>query len=315
LSPDLATALRKETPAAPDALRARIARIAATPPPARRTFPVRRLLAIGVPAALAASVVGAGVIGLVAADAPRDEAAPAERAAPAFARELRSAPLRARLRAADATAGTAVVPSRTRAQDVRAELKILVDDTDELSAATQRALRATRRLGGYLVTVRYGTPEPTEGTAELRVRVPVSRVQAAIVQFSGLGRILAQQTQIADLQQSLDELTRQIRRLERARGPREQIAALRRQRAEISRRAAYALLALDLTTHEPQKAAPAPGRIDRAIDDATGVLAAELAIAAYLLIVAGPFLVLLAAGFATSRAYRRYADQRLLERT
>jgi hypothetical protein len=202
-------------------------------------------------------------------------------------------------------------PSQKRAQAVQANLRVLVDDPEGLSAATQKALRTTRRLGGYLVTVNYGTPEPTEGTASLRVRIPVSRVQAAIVQFSDLGRILAQQTQISDLQQRLDELTRQIRR---AKGDKARIAALRRERTQINRRAAYATVDLGLTTHEPEKNPAPPSRLDRAIDDATGVLTAELAIAAYILIVASPFLVLLAAAFAGNRAYRRYADQRLLER-
>jgi hypothetical protein len=202
-------------------------------------------------------------------------------------------------------------PSTQRAQDVQADLRILVDDPNDLSAATQRALRTTRRLGGYLVTVNYGTPEPTEGTATLRVRIPVSRVQAAIVQFSELGRILAQQTQITDLQQRLDELTRQIRR---AKGDKARIAALRRERTALNRRAAYATVDLGLTTHEPETKAAPPSRFDRAVDDATGVLTAELAIAAYILIVAAPFLLLLGAAFAGSRAYRRYADQRLLER-
>jgi hypothetical protein len=202
-------------------------------------------------------------------------------------------------------------PSQRRAQDVQADLSILVDDPNDLSAATQRALRTTRRLGGYLVTVNYGTPEPTEGTASLRVRIPVTRVQAAIVQFSGLGRILAQQTQITDLQQQLDELTRQIRQ---AKGNKARIAALRRERTQLNRRAAYATVDLALTTHEPEKKAAVPSRFDRAIDDAAGVLTAELAIAAYILIVASPFLLLLGAAFAGSRAYRRHADQRLLER-
>ena len=201
-------------------------------------------------------------------------------------------------------------PSRGRAQDVQAQLRILVDDPNDLSAATQRALRTTRRLGGYLVTVNYGTPEPTEGTAALRVRIPVSRVQAAIVQFSGLGRILAQQTQITDLQQQLDELTRRIRGTKN----KERVEALRRQRIQLNRRAAYATVDLSLTTHEPEPKAAAPSRFDRAIDDAAGVLTAELAIGAYILIVASPFLLLLAAAFAGSRAYRRHADQRLLER-
>jgi len=202
-------------------------------------------------------------------------------------------------------------PSTQRAQEVQANVRVLVDDPDELSTATQRALRTTRRLGGYLVAVDYGTPEATEGSATMRVRVPVSRVQAAVVSFSNLGRILAQQTQISDLQQRLDELTRQIRR---TKGDKARIAALRRERTQINRRAAYATVDLALTTHEPEKKVVPPSRLDRAVDDATGVLTAELAIGAYILIVASPFLVLLAAALAASRAYRRYADQRLLER-
>jgi hypothetical protein len=315
LSPDLATALRNETPTAPADLRTRVAQIAAAPPPAGRTFRARRVLALAVSAVLVASAVGAAVIGLVSSSSPPSEqmfagkeAAPAP--APLQSQTLERAPLR---RAPDRAAGTPA-PTRGRAQDYRATLTVLVDNTEGLSAKTQRALRATRRLGGYVLSVQYGTPEPSEGTATLRVRIPVSRVQAAIVEFSGLGQILAQQIHIADLQQSLDELTRRIRRLERTGGSKEEIAALRRQRTELNRRAAFATVSLDLTTHEPhQKAAP-PGRLERAIDDATGVLAAELAIAAYALIVAGPFLLLLAAAFAASRTYRRYADQRLLER-
>lgn len=226
--------------------------------------------------------------------------------------------LRAPVRDASAPA-----PTRGRAQDYRASLTLLVGGTEELSDTTQKALRIARRLGGYVVSVGYSTPEPAEGTAEVRLRIPVSRVQAAIVQFNGLGRILAQDTQIADLQQGLDDLTRRIRALERraarAHGvEREQllsqIAALRQQRAQITRRAAFATVALNLTTHEPKAPAAAPGRLHRALDDAVGILLAELAIAAYALIVASPLIVLLAAAFFGSRAYRHHADQRLLER-
>jgi uncharacterized protein DUF4349 len=206
-------------------------------------------------------------------------------------------------------APTTVAPTPRRAQDVNTSITLLVDDTNDLSATTQRALRITRNLGGYVQTVNYGS-QTTEGTAALQVRIPVSRVQAAVVRFSDLGRILAQQTQITDLQQRLDELTRQIRRSSDP-GRR---AALRRERIELNRRAAYATLSLDLTTHEPQQKAAPPGRIDRAVDDATGVLTAEVAVIAYALIVASPFLVLLAAAYAGRRAYRRYSDLRLLER-
>jgi hypothetical protein len=316
LSPELTAALRAETPAAPSALRERVALIAATPPPPRRTFTLRRALLWGAPTAAVGSLAVAIVVGAFTSTTspPPPTAAPSS---PNLERKYATPQTgeldrRARIQAPATELRAAVpAPSSGRAQDVQADMRILVDNPNDLSGATQRALRTTRRLGGYVVTVNYGTPEPTEGTATLRVRIPVSRVQSAIVQFSGLGRILAQQTQITDLQQQLDELTRQIRQ---AKGNKARIAALRRERVQLNRRAAYATVDLSLTTHEPEKKAVAPGRFDRAIDDAAGVLTAELAIGAYVLIVASPFLLLLGAAFAGSRAYRRYADQRLLER-
>lgn len=329
MSPDLAAALRAETPAAPEALRARVASIASAVPPPRR-FTTRRALAIAVPALAGLSLAAAFAVGLNTAISPPDDRAAAP-AVPAPALERVPAPspthgeaLRRSLAPATAPRdGAAPAPSRGRAQDYRAELTLLVDSTDDLSSTTQRALRTTRRLGGYVVAVDYSTPQAGEGSAALRLRIPVTRVQAAVVEFSNLGRILAQQTQIADLQHGLDALTLRIRQLERkAAGLRgqerarvfEQIAALRKQRTEINRRAAFATVDLTLTTREPQEPAPAPGRFDRALDDAVGILVAELAIAAYALIVAAPLLVLLVAAFLGNRAYRHYADQRLLER-
>jgi hypothetical protein len=334
LSLDLATALRTETPGAPNRLHERVTQLAAIPPSPPRRVSLRRIALLGAPAVAAASLVVAAAVGLKTAAVSEPQAdelssVPGAPAAPsAENREgqafspLTPAVPRSPLTRADRRAAVPG-PSGARAQDVSASLTVLVDNTDDLSATTQRALRATRRFGGYVVNVQYGTPQPTEGTARLRVRIPVSRVQAAIVELSGLGRILAQQVQIADLQQPLDELTRRIRRLEQraadAQGAelariKREIAALRRQRAEINRRAAFATVELGLTTREPEPKAAPPSRLERAIDDATGVLAAELAIGAYALIVAAPIIVLLAAGFGASRAYRRYADQRLLER-
>jgi hypothetical protein len=312
LSPELTAALREETPVAPVELRERVTLIAATaPPPRRRPFPLRRALLMAAPAAAVGSLAVAVIVGVVSSSTP--PAPTAEAPTPAEV-ELQPLTPEAGKRAAtrrDLAPRLTPAPSTKRAQDYQATLRILVDDPSDLSTATQHALRTTRRLGGYVVTVQYGTPEPSEGTANLRVRIPVSRVQAAIVQFSSLGQILAQQTQVTDLQQRLDELTRQIRRTE---GNKARIAALRRERTELNRRAAFATLAVDLTTHEPKKEAASPGRLERAVDGATGVLSAELAIGAFALIVASPFLLLLAAAFAGQRFYRRFADQRLLER-
>lgn len=318
MSPDLANSLRAQTPAAPADLRERVALIAASAPPPRRRLSLRRSLLLAAPAAAAASLLVAVVVGVISSSTPTAPPVAAPHAVgseknPAGetrqGAEQRSTPVTGAFTPTRRAAAPG--PSPNRAQDVQATLRVLVDDSSDLSATTQRALRTTRRLGGYVVSVDYGTPEPAEGTATLRVRIPVSRVQAAIVSFNGLGKLLAQQTQISDLQQRLDELTRQIRR---AKGDKTRIRALRRERIEITRRAAYATINLDLTTHEPETKATPPGRVHRAIDDATGILAAELAISAYALIVASPFLLLLLAAFAGSRAYRRYADQRLLER-
>jgi len=267
------------------------------------------VLVFAAPVTVAASLALALAVGIKTAAVPSKPATGAKVAN--LERQFRATDQARTLAPAPQRSAAVPAPSGRRAQNVQANLRILVDDTGDLSAATQRALRTTSRLGGYVLAVDYGTPEATEGTATLRVRIPVSRVQAAIVEFSGLGRILAQQTQITDVQQQLDELTRQIRQ---AKGGKARIAALRRQRTALSRRAAYATVAVDLTTYQPQKKAASPGRLDRAVEDATGILAAELAIAAYALIVASPFLVLLLAGLAGNRAYRRYADQRLLER-
>jgi Domain of unknown function (DUF4349) len=330
MSPDLVTALRAETPAAPHRLRERVAAVTATTPP-RGRFTTRRILSFAVPVAAGLSLAAALAVGLNTAVSPspsRESAesfrarpgtgetnlAPTDEAAPPqpFQPQV-PAPKRA------ASPG----PSTGRAQDYRATLTLLVDGTDELSATTQKALRSARRLGGYVLSVNYSTPEPGEGTAAVRLRIPVSRVQAAIVQFSGMGRILAQDTQISDLQQGLDELTRRIRDLERraaqAQGAERaqllaQLEALRNQRVQINRQAAYASVNLDLTTHEPKEAAATPGRLERALDDAVGILLAELVIAAYALIVASPFILLVLAAFFGNRAYRRHADQRLLER-
>jgi hypothetical protein len=324
MSPDLVTALRADTPAAPHRLRERVAAVTATTPPERR-FTTRRILSFAVPVAAGLSLAAALAVGLNTAIEPSRpgeaaetfKAAPAQDVAPRAVGEAPDQTLNEQSRR------TSPGPSAGRAQDYRATLTLLVDGTDELSATTQRALRSARRLGGYVISVNYSTPEPGDGTAAVRLRIPVSRVQAAIVQFSGMGRILAQDTQISDLQQGLDELTRRIRDLERraarAQGAERaqllaQIEALRNQRVQINRQAAYATVNLDLTTHEPKEPAATPGRLDRALDDAVGILLAELVIAAYALIVASPFIVLGLAAFFGNRAYRRHADQRLLER-
>ena len=172
MSPELTAALRAETPSAPAELRERVALIAASPPRLARTSTCdgrscgrargRCLLARRCRRRRSRHLVHPPP----SASTPSAVQNLERKVAPSRAREGQ----RDSVTLAPATERRAAVPapSRRRAQDVQAELRVLVDNPNDLSAATQRALRTTRRLGGYVVTVNYGTPEPTEGTATPR---------------------------------------------------------------------------------------------------------------------------------------------------
>ena len=232
----------------------------------------------------------------------------------------------------------APVPSQSRAQDYHANIKLHVGGHDELSDAVQSAIRTTRSLGGYVTYVDYGTSGREDGAAELAVRIPVGRVQAAVARFSQLGTILEQQTEIVDLQGRIDRITRDLQRrrdriakLEaQLRDPtlsdaarnrlearlvqaRRGLANATRQRAGVIRQSRFAKLDLAFTTEREQEAPAPPGRVERMLDDAVGVLLAELAIVLFALIVAAPVLLLVAVGWLGARTLRRAANDRLLE--
>ena len=63
------------------------------------------------------------------------------------------------------------------------------DEIDDLSATTKQAINLTRSYGGYLVTVDYGSGRKS-GTAYLVLRIPIVKVQAAVVKLTSLGTIL-----------------------------------------------------------------------------------------------------------------------------
>ena len=97
-------------------------------------------------------------------------------------------------------------PTDGRAQRVSATLTVEVHDSNAVSRAAQDALDLTRRLGGHVVSASVATGE--QGSASLTVRVPVARVQEAIVGLSSLGCIVSQQVTTDDLQENLDQLQR-----------------------------------------------------------------------------------------------------------
>jgi Domain of unknown function (DUF4349) len=245
-------------------------------------------------------------------------------------------PLALRASAADKAAP---LPSTSRAQDYSADIKLHVADHDELSDAVQSAIRTTRQLGGYVTYVDYGTSGQKDGEATLAVRVPVGRVQTAVARFSQLGTILEQQTEIVDLQGKVDRITRDIQqrrdriakleaqlrdptlsgaqrnRLEaRLVQAKRGLANAQRDRAGVLRQSRYAKLDLAFTTEKRNEPAPPPSDLRKTIDDAAGILAAELGVLLYVLIAGAPLIALALLAWLGARAARRAASQRVLER-
>ena len=241
--------------------------------------------------------------------------------------------------AAPSALKAAPIPSANRAQDYSARIKLHVDDHDELSEAVQSAIRSTRQLGGYVTYVDYGTSGARDGQAELAVRVPIGRVQTAVARFSELGTILEQQTDIRDLQGQIDQITRDIQarrdriakleaelknptlseaernRLEaRLVQAKRGLANATNSRAGVLRQSRFAKLDLAFTTEKSSEPAPPPSDLRRTLDDALGILGAELGVLLYVLIAGAPFLVLALLGLFGARALRRGANARVLER-
>jgi Domain of unknown function (DUF4349) len=322
----IAQELRASKPVAPQALRERVA--ALEPPEARWTFPLpsRRFVLAITALALLGSFVAAALTGLGGGRTTHSSGVGAAAPRPAIAgsRTQSLAPVTAN-RATDGAklaAPSVVVPTTGRLQRYDATLRLRVQNVDGLSSATQRAINLTRGLGGYVGSINYSTTAGKRGGATLVLRVPVANVQAELDGLTDLGTILQQRTGILDVTRRVDREARQIAALERelanaspqdAPAIRARLATLRAKHARLVRSARLARIVVGLTTPAEKAAAP-PSRFDRTLDDAGSILVRELEILLYALVVAGPLLLLGAAGIATARAARRRSDARLLDR-
>jgi uncharacterized protein DUF4349 len=307
----LVAELRATAPVASPELRLRVREIASRPVVRSRRRPrLAWALAPVAAAAVAATIVVA--VGERSSGSRTGIAVERETSRPSLDRTAKAP------EALASTAGDAAIAPGDRAQLYAADLTLRVDD---LSSSTQQALRATRRLGGYVRSVDYGSG-PRSGTAALVVRVPIERVQKAIVQLSGLGKILDQHVSVRDVQPTLNRravkiasLREQIPTLsgeERARAEAE-LARLVVAQARDRQRTSFATVSLDLRTKEASPIVPVrPTQIERAFERAAAVIAAELAALVYVLLVAAPFLVLGAALGLGMRALRRRSDARLM---
>ena len=337
-SSDLIHELRASRPVAPTALRARIREISAErvahSPWSRFRLPVRRAALIAIPATAVLAFASAGVLGLTRADSAietyRHDALAqktAQEAAP-------SSGVRGALAPAPSQ-DSAIGPTTGRAQRVSATLTVEVADADAVSRAAQDALDLTRSLGGHVVNASVATGD--QGSASLTVRVPVSKVQEAIVGLSSLGRIVSQQVTIDDLQESLDRLERreasvrsQIARIvarldsesmdaetravleNRVRTLRAELRTLRTGIASTNAEARMSTIQLTVVTPGAFGAVAPPARLDRTIDEAVNVLAWEAVIVLAVLIVLAPLALVVITALLGRRLYRRHQEERLL---
>jgi uncharacterized protein DUF4349 len=336
----LATELRASRPVAPEGLRNRVEELARVEPEPRREWgfrlPARRVGLALAALAILGSFIAAGVTGLggstgdtkaVQRGAPMSSTTTTEVFDRRVHGEAQSLPLKSR----------ALPPAQSRLQQYDAALTLQVRDSDRLSARTQEAMRLTRSLGGYVASASYDVPG-RQGTSTLVLRIPIDRVQRALAAFAGYGTLLSQKISVKDLQQRADAQSSRIAALKRAITALEtqlqgsisqaerdrlehlvsieksRLAAQQKKLGATVRRAELARVGLTLVT-PAGKASAAPGRFDRTLDDAGSVLARELEILIYALVVLGPMLALGGIAIAFGRAQRRRSDRRLLERT
>ena len=335
---EISRELRATAPPAPGALRETVREIAAREGVApRRRFAFRRLALVAVAGLVvltaAATLTRSGDDDRSAQSLLRAGSEPAdqrETGAASGGSELERLEVPSTDARTSAEALTTLPPAR-RLQNYHATITLRVDDADELSTAAQSAMRDARRLGGFVASVDFAT-ESENGTANLVLRVPVTKIQEAVAQFSELGTITAQQVAIDDLQPQADRLETMINRLRRQiaeleakqrrvgltpteqfqlEAARQQLRAARQQRAAVVRQATYATVALELTTQESVEQED-PGAFRTFWDDASKILTTELIWLLYALVVAGPFLLLALLAVLAERARRRRSTDALL---
>jgi negative regulator of sigma E activity len=233
------------------------------------------------------------------------------------------------------------VPAPGRYQDYEAWMRVRVKDHDALSERTNEAMSIVRSYGGYVASVEESSAAGQPGRADLVLRVPVARVEEALVRLTRLGTVVERHMTIRDLEQVVQQQRARILKLkvfiaratETLKGSLPADVRLRLQlqldeaRRNLSRatsankatlrEASLSRVSLTLTTQQAVGGAKkdGAGRIERAARDAASFLAAAGAILLFLLIVLSPLIVLALASVWGTRAYRRREERRLLAQT
>jgi hypothetical protein len=230
-------------------------------------------------------------------------------------------------------------PPLDRATDVKLWMEVRLADAEELSDAANESMTITRELGGWVAGSEIDT-QGNEGRAELALRVPVNRVEDAIVRLGELGTVTGQQVETVDLQAAIDRREARIDQVERAiralelrletenltaaqeidiklhlADRRNELADLRRENRSDRREAATSELTLALHTREaPAAQEDDEGGAAGAADDALRFLGDAGVIALFLLIVLSPVVLIGVLIWLALRSRTRRIETRILER-
>lgn len=344
MTSDLTTQLRAARPVAPPELRERVRAIASQEgsqralPFGRIRVPRFRIALVPVAAALVL-LSSALVFGLArsgsneAVGTDLKEATTVAGSGAEAAPSTANTPQRGAIVPGAADQSLSIAPDQ-RAQRVAATLTVSVPDSSAVSDASQKALDLTRSLGGHIVSSSVATGD--EGAAMLTVRVPVARVQEAIVGLSALGKLTSQKVTVDDLQEGLDQLERRAAsvrkqivritaRLEsegldaetaasleaRRQALRSELRQLRQGVASTKDEASMATIQLAIVTPGASGVVPVPSRFDRTIHESLNILLWEAVVALAALVVIAPFALALLAVWLGRRLYRRQEEQLL----
>jgi len=169
------------------------------------------------------------------------------------------------------------------------------------------------------------------------MRVPVAKVEQAVVGLSSLGKITSQQVTIDDLQESLDALSRRVASLrsqivgitarletqtldpvtraeleDRRRSLAGELRELRRSIATTAADSRFATVQLSVVTPASLGVVAGQSRLHGTLSAALDALVWEGVVALAVLVVIAPFLLIALAAWLGRRLYRRREADRLL---
>jgi hypothetical protein len=335
----LARELRSLSLGAPSSLRERVNVVAAGPQ--RTPILRRRRLLVALAAASVAVVVGtAAALRFATHESSRQGSAQlvrdaASEAQPPFDALRRPYASQARPPLAENLSGL----SAGRAQNIDMWIDLRVKNADDVSSASQEAAQITRELGGVIASSSVDT-QGARGRAQLALRIPVARIDDAVLRLSQLGIVTGQRVNTEDLEAPLD---RDVRRIERLRSEirielarlgsgqldaaqelqsrirlehlRRDLRDAKRDRATIARQTAMADLTLRLATPTAGAVEKDESGVSGAAHRAVDFLSGAGSVAVFLAVVLSPLLLLVVLAWLILRAHARRIESELLDET